>query len=50
MANMKAEHRIVRNAWMKSGFKWFDKNEGVVEDVGGRWGPFSYYYHYFMFR
>jgi hypothetical protein len=50
MADMKAEHGIVKNAWMKSGFEWFDKNEGVVEDVGGRWGPFSYYYHYFMFR
>jgi hypothetical protein len=40
MADMKAEHGngIVRNAWMKSGFEWFDKNKGVVEDVGGEVG------------
>ena len=31
MADMKAEHGIVRNAWMKSGFEWFDKNKGVVD-------------------
>ena len=38
MVDMKAEHGIVRNAWMKSGFEWFDKNEGLVEDVGGKVG------------
>jgi hypothetical protein len=38
MADMRAEHGIVRNAWMKSGFEWFDKNKRVVEDVGGEVG------------
>jgi hypothetical protein len=38
MADMKAEHGIVRNAWMKSGFEWFDKNKGLVEDVGEKEG------------
>jgi hypothetical protein len=30
MADMSAKRGIVRNAWLKSGYEWFDKNEGVV--------------------
>jgi hypothetical protein len=28
MAQMKEEQRIIKNAWLKMGFKWFDKQEG----------------------
>jgi hypothetical protein len=28
MAQMKEEQRIMKNAWLKMGFKWFDKQEG----------------------
>jgi hypothetical protein len=38
MADMKVEHEIVRNMWLKSGFEWFDTTEGVVEHVGGEVG------------
>ena len=38
MADMKAGRVIVRNAWLKSGFEWFDTNEGVVEQVEGEVG------------
>jgi hypothetical protein len=41
MAEMKAKCGIVSNAWLKSGYEWFHKNEGVVELVvvrGGRGG------------
>ena len=29
-ADMSAKRGIVRNAWLKSGYEWFDTNEGVV--------------------
>jgi hypothetical protein len=35
MADMSAKHGIVRNAWLKSGYEWFDKNEGVVVEEEG---------------
>ena len=28
MAQMKEEQRIIKNAWLKMGFEWFDKEEG----------------------
>ena len=34
MAEMKAKRGIVSNPWLKLGYEWFDKNEGVVELVG----------------
>ncbi len=33
MALMKEEQRIIKNAWLKTGFEWFDKQEGE-----GGWG------------
>ena len=30
MADMSAKRGIARNTWLKSGYEWFDKNEGVV--------------------
>jgi hypothetical protein len=37
MAQMKEEQRIIKNAWLKTGFEWFDKEEGegVLEVLGG---------------
>jgi hypothetical protein len=37
MAKMKEEQRIIKNAWLKMGFKWFDKEEGegVLGVLGG---------------
>jgi hypothetical protein len=37
MAQMKEERRIIRNAWLKMGFEWFDKaeEEGVLGVLGG---------------
>ena len=35
MADIKAERGIVRSVWLKSEYKWFDKNEEVVKLVGG---------------
>jgi hypothetical protein len=40
MAQMKEEQWIIKNAWLKTGFAWFDKEEregvlGVVEGVEG---------------
>ncbi len=37
MAQMKEERRIIKNAWLKMGFKWFDKEEGegVLGMLGG---------------
>jgi hypothetical protein len=37
MAQMKEERRIIKNAWLKTGFKWFDKQEGegVLGVLGG---------------
>jgi len=42
MADIKAEHGIVRSAWLQSGYEWFDRNEGVVELVwgGGKGGVY----------
>jgi hypothetical protein len=28
MAQLKEEQRIIKNAWLKMGFEWFDKQEG----------------------
>jgi hypothetical protein len=37
MAQMKEEQRIIKNAWLKTGFEWFDKQEGegVLGVLGG---------------
>jgi len=35
IADMSAKLGIVRNAWLKSGYEWFDKNEGVVVEEEG---------------
>ncbi len=37
MAQMKEEQRIIKNAWLKAGFEWFDKQEGeeVLGVLGG---------------
>ncbi len=37
MAQMKEEQRIIKNAWLKMGFEWFDKQEGegVLGVLGG---------------
>ncbi len=35
MAQMKEERRIIKNSWLKTGFKWFDKEEGVLGVLGG---------------
>jgi len=35
MADMSAKRGIVRNACLKSGYEWFDKNEGVVVEEEG---------------
>jgi hypothetical protein len=35
MVQMKEEQRIIKNVWLKSGFVWFDKEEG--EGVLGGW-------------
>jgi hypothetical protein len=37
MAQMKKERRIIENAWLKTGFEWFDKQEGegVLGVLGG---------------
>jgi hypothetical protein len=28
MAQMKEEQWIIKNSWLKTGFEWFDKQEG----------------------
>ncbi len=35
IVQMKEEQRIIKNAWLKTGFKWFDKQER--EGVLGVW-------------
>ncbi len=37
MAKMKEEQQIIKNEWLKMGFKWFDKEEGegVLGVLGG---------------
>ncbi len=37
MAQMKEEQRIIKNAWLKTRFEWFDKQEGegVLGVLGG---------------
>ncbi len=37
MVKMKEEQRIIKNAWLKMGFEWFDKEEGegVLGVLGG---------------
>jgi hypothetical protein len=40
MAQMKEEQRIIKNAWLKMGFAWFNEEEGegvlgVLEGVEG---------------
>ncbi len=37
MAQMKEEQWIIKNAWLKTGFEWFDKQEGdgVLGVLGG---------------
>ncbi len=37
MALTKEEQQIIKNAWLKTGFKWFDKQEGegVLGVLGG---------------
>jgi hypothetical protein len=35
MAQMKEEQQIMKNAWLKMGFDWFDKEEGEGVFVGG---------------
>jgi hypothetical protein len=35
MGDMSAKRGIVRNAWLKLGYEWFDKNEGVVVEEEG---------------
>jgi hypothetical protein len=37
MTQMKEERWIIKNAWLKTGFKWFDKQEGegVLGVLGG---------------
>jgi hypothetical protein len=40
MAKMKEKQQIIKNAWLKMGFKWFDKEEGeeVLGELGGMKG------------
>jgi hypothetical protein len=40
MAKMKEKRQIIKNAWLKTGFKWFDKEEGegVLGELGGMEG------------
>jgi len=35
MADMSSKRGFVRNAWLKSGYEWFDKNEEVVVEEEG---------------
>ena len=35
MAKMKEKRQIIKNAWLKMGFEWFDKEEGVLGVLGG---------------
>jgi hypothetical protein len=40
MAKMKEKQQIIKNAWLKMGFMWFDKEEGegVLGELGGMEG------------
>jgi hypothetical protein len=40
MAKMKEKRQIIKNAWLKTGFEWFDKEEreGVLGALGGMEG------------
>jgi hypothetical protein len=40
MAKMKEKRQIIKNAWLKMGFEWFDKEEGegVLGELGGMEG------------
>ncbi len=40
MAKMKEKQQIIKNAWLKMGFEWFDKEEGegVLGELGGMEG------------
>jgi hypothetical protein len=40
MAKMKEKQQIIKNAWLKTGFEWFDKEEGegVLGELGGMEG------------
>jgi hypothetical protein len=37
---MKEKQQIIKNAWLKTGFEWFDKEEGegVLGELGGMEG------------
>ncbi len=37
MAKMNKKQQIIKNAWLKTGFEWFDKEkgEGVLGELGG---------------
>jgi hypothetical protein len=49
MADMKREHSLVRNLWLKLGFEWFDTNEGgFLQLVGGEEGLSKYINYYLM--
>ncbi len=36
MTKMKEKQQIIKNAWLKTGFEWFDKEEGegVLGELG----------------
>jgi hypothetical protein len=34
IAQMKEEQRIIKNAWLKMGFAWFDKEKGLIGYLG----------------
>jgi hypothetical protein len=40
MAKVKEKQQIIKNAWLKTGFKWFHKEEGerVLGELGGTEG------------
>jgi hypothetical protein len=42
IVKMKEEQRIIKNAWLRMGFEWFDKGEGegVLGVLGGVEGVF----------
>ncbi len=45
MAEMKRECRMVRNAWLKTEYEWFDTNEEGLELIEGEEGLIKFNYH-----
>ncbi len=57
MGQMKEEQQIIWNAWLKTGFEWFNKREGegmlgvlgvlgMLGMLGGRRGLFKYKFNF----